>query len=212
MPYARGHRDNVRKKIVHSARRLFNRHGFDRVSIDQIMADAGLTRGVFYTYFDSKADLYADALSCFFTDPAWNNTWEGIDINLGAARVGPQVVRAYLSRQHFETVDDSCPMVALPSDVARAGRNAKRAFEAVFAAMVRFLERDMRTRDRKTRPIAEAIAALCVGGMVVARAMDDRLAADELRSACMTVALRLGGWRERAAKKRPKLRRASSPG
>jgi hypothetical protein len=35
---------------------------------------------------------------------------------------------------------------------------------------------------------------LCVGGMVVARAMDDRAVADELRDACMRVALELGGW------------------
>ena len=32
MPYPAGHRTEVRKKIVDSARRLFNRHGFDNVS------------------------------------------------------------------------------------------------------------------------------------------------------------------------------------
>ena len=41
------HRQQTRKKIVESARRLFNRHGFDAVSIDGIMAGAGLTRGAF---------------------------------------------------------------------------------------------------------------------------------------------------------------------
>jgi TetR/AcrR family transcriptional repressor of nem operon len=49
--------------------------------------------------------------------------------------------------------------------------------------------------------IAQATAALCVGGMVVARAMDDRKLADELRDACMNVGLTLGGWEaEEAAK------------
>jgi hypothetical protein len=46
----------------------------------------------------------------------------------------------------------------------------------------------------KRHRVAQAMAALCVGGMVVARAMDDRVAADGLRDACMAVALRLGGW------------------
>jgi TetR/AcrR family transcriptional regulator, transcriptional repressor for nem operon len=41
---------------------------------------------------------------------------------------------------------------------------------------------------------AQATAALCVGGMVVARAMENREVADELRDACMAVALELGGW------------------
>jgi hypothetical protein len=41
---------------------------------------------------------------------------------------------------------------------------------------------------------AQATAALCVGGMVVARAINNREVADELRDACMAVALELGGW------------------
>ena len=85
MPYPRGHRDKVRNKIVHSARRLFNRSGFEQVSIDQIMEESGLTRGGFYSYFDSKSELYAEALSCFFTDSTWHNTWKGVEIDLNGA-------------------------------------------------------------------------------------------------------------------------------
>jgi len=194
MPYPAGHRDEVRKKIIHSARRLFNRQGFDGVSVDEIMADAGLTRGGFYSYFGSKSDLYAEALACFFTDPEWNNSWEGVDIDLAAADSAAQIVRAYLSRQHFEDVENSCPMVALPSDVARSGKEAKQAFENVFQAMVGVLEHGMATGGQRNRVTAQAIAALCVGGMVVARSMDSRALADELREASMAVALRLAGW------------------
>src|SRR5579859_8233244 len=86
MPYPAGHRDVVRKKIIQSARRLFNRHGFESVSVDKIMEAAGRTRGGFYSYFKSKSDLYVEALSCFFTDPSWKNTWEGIEVDLDAVR------------------------------------------------------------------------------------------------------------------------------
>lgn len=201
MPYPAGHRERTRAKIVEAARTLFNRSGFENVSVNQIMAAAGLTRGVFYTYFQSKADLYVEALSCFFTDREWKNTWEGVEIDLNAAQLGPQVVRAYLSRQHFDNVEGSCPMIALPSDVARAEQKTKRAFEGVFRAMVSFLERDLRQGNGAAPTTAQAIAALCIGGMVVARAVDDRKIADELREACMAVALRLGGWHEAALNK-----------
>jgi AcrR family transcriptional regulator len=70
MPYPPGHHEETRAKIIRSARKLFNRLGFDRVSIDAIMADAGLTRGAFYSYFNTKSDLYAEVLECFFTDRA----------------------------------------------------------------------------------------------------------------------------------------------
>lgn len=196
MPYPAGHSREVRKKIVQSARRLFNRHGFDGVSLKQIMAGAGLTHGGFYSYFASKTELYVEVLGCFFTDPEWKSCWEGVEVDLSSGDVGPQVVRAYLSRQHFEDVENSCPMTALPTDVARSSVSTKRAFETVFKAMVSVLERSAAGNNGPRRDQAQAIAALCVGGMVVARAMADRGYADELRDACMGVALELGGWRK----------------
>src|SRR5271168_5216516 len=201
MPYPANHRAEVKEKIIQSARSLFNVHGFDNVSLDRIMSGAGLTRGGFYSYFQSKSDLYAEVLGCFFTDPEWKNCWEGVHVDLSSTDVGAQVVRAYLSRQHFEDVENSCPMVALPTDVARSGESAKRAFETVFQAMVSVLERSATKNGLPRRATAQAAAALCVGGMVVARAMQNRECADDLRDACMAVALQLGGWD--AAKKHP---------
>ena len=57
MPYPAGHRDMQRERIIQSARKLFNRHGFSDVSVAQITAGAGLTHGTFYSNFDSKNDL-----------------------------------------------------------------------------------------------------------------------------------------------------------
>jgi AcrR family transcriptional regulator len=165
------------------------------------MAGAGLTHGGFYSYFKSKSDLYAEVLGCFFTDPEWKNCWEGVHVDLSSTDVGSQVVRAYLSRQHFEDVENSCPMVALPTDVARSGVNARRAFETVFLAMVSVLERSLSPNGSSRRATAQGIAALSIGGMIVARTMVDRTLADELRAACMTVALELGGWDERSRSK-----------
>jgi TetR/AcrR family transcriptional repressor of nem operon len=205
MPYPAGHRVAVRRRIVDSARHLFNRHGFDNVSVGQIMRGANLTHGGFYSYFKSKSDLYSEVLGCFFTDPNWKNCWEGVQVDLASTDVGKQVVRAYLSRQHFDNVEDSCPMVALPSYVARRGKKVKRAFATVFQAMVSVLERSLFDRKAARHTRAQAIAALCVGGMVVARSVDDRALSDELRDACMSVALRLGGWNNATSSKaRPK--------
>jgi TetR/AcrR family transcriptional repressor of nem operon len=194
MPYPPGHRAAVRRRIIDSARRLFNRYGFDNVSLGQIMAGAGLTHGGFYSYFTSKSDLYAEVLACFFTDPDWKSCWEGVHVDLSSTDVGAQVVRAYLSRQHFEDVENSCPMVALPTDVARSGKTARRAFERVFRAMVSVLERSVMEKGRQRRVTAQAIAALSIGGMVVARAVVDPTVAADLRDACLAMALKLGGW------------------
>jgi AcrR family transcriptional regulator len=207
MPYPAVHRIATRARIVESARRLFNRHGFENVSVKQIMAGAGLTHGGFYSYFRGKSDLYTEVLGCFFTDPNWKNRWEGVEVDLGSADVGAQIVRAYLSRQHFEDVENSCPMVALPTDVRRSGRAVKGAFEAVFHAMVNALERGMSHKGYAQHERASAIAALCVGGLVVARSMRTETAADKLREACMGVAVELGGWNRKQTSK-PRGRRS----
>jgi Bacterial regulatory proteins, tetR family len=65
-PYPAAHRPEV-KKIIESARRLFNRPGFDNVSLQRIMAGANLPTAA--STATSKADLYAEVLGCFFTDP-----------------------------------------------------------------------------------------------------------------------------------------------
>ena len=194
MPYPAGHREEVRQRIVESARSLFNRHGFESVSVAKIMTNAGLTHGAFYKYFKGKADLYCEVLSCFFNDPNWRNRWEGVHVDLASPEAGPQIIRAYLSRQHFENVEDSCPMVALPGDVARSDDRVKAAFEDSVRAMVRVLDREITAKPRRSESTAMAVAALCIGGMVLARSMRDQQFADRLREAAQGAALLLGGW------------------
>ena len=86
MPYPAGHRATVKKNIIDSARKLFNRYGFESVSLNQIMAGAGLTHGGFYSYFKSKSDLYAAVLGCFFTRP-------GVEKLLGRCACGSVIDR-----------------------------------------------------------------------------------------------------------------------
>jgi TetR/AcrR family transcriptional repressor of nem operon len=195
MPYSKEHRAHVRDRIVESARRLFNRRGFEAVSIDSIMEEAGLTRGGFYAYFKSKSDLYIEVLGCFFTDPNWKNRWEGVEIDSTSPEAAAQIVRAYLSRQHFDDVENSCPMVALPNDIARSDEKVRDAFDGVFKAMVTMLGRDVKSTALPAEDTALAIAAMCIGGMVVARALSDTRLADRLRDAAAEASLALGGWK-----------------
>jgi hypothetical protein len=86
-------------------------------------------------------------------------------------------------------------MVALPTDVARSGSSAKAAFQTVFTAMVNVLERSMIETDNCRHLKAQGIAAMCIGGMIVARTIVDRALADELRASCLAVAHDVAGWK-----------------
>src|SRR5579871_1887463 len=132
MPYVPEHKAETRTRILDSARRLFNRNGLTAISIDEIMAGAGLTRGGFYSYFDSKEELYAEAIT-HFVNGGHHAAWQRRV--LAERREGQAMARAivdaYLSRAHLDDVEGSCPIIGLATDVARSGEAAKRAYRQV---------------------------------------------------------------------------------
>jgi len=60
--------------------------------------------------------------------------------------------------------------------------------------MIDTFEHGMTADSQPPRQLALAVTSLCLGGMVLARAIDDRALADELREATMAIALKLGQW------------------
>ena len=194
MPYSPQHKEESRNRILRSARRLFNRRGFAEVSIDEVMAGAGLTRGGFYAHFENKEALFAEAVTHILVDhPA--KDWDGVDFDLDSEQVARVIINAYLSQQHFSDIEGSCPMIALPNDVARGGPGVRKAFGTVLKSMTDIFEFNLPgAPGNDSRERALVIAALCVGGMVLARALDDAEQADEIREAARAEALRIGGW------------------
>ena len=198
MSYPAEHRRLTKQKIVRSARRLFNRRGFDTVSIDDVMADAGLTRGSFYSYFESKGDLYAEAVTQILNEKQLLSS-DGVSIDPRAFDSAAQFVRDYLSREHFEDIDGTCPLIAFPTDFLREEHRVRQAFETVLRVMIDIFEQAMQRNGQAARSRARAIATLCVGGMVLARSIEDRVLADEIREAAMGIALSLGQWPHRTS-------------
>jgi len=47
----------TREKLVFAAMELFAKKGFDKTTVDEIVAKAGVAKGTFYLYFKSKDDL-----------------------------------------------------------------------------------------------------------------------------------------------------------
>ena len=169
MPYSPDHKKGTRQRILKAAARLFNQKGFSEASIEGIMTAAGLTHGGFYRHFHSKDELYAEAVRNFL-HPDVQEPWqkprpELCDPNVSFARY---VVDAYLSREHLDDLDGSCPLIGLPSDVARSSQTVKAAYREVVASMIRLFEAN--SNGPKAREQALVLIALCVGGMVLAEA------------------------------------------
>lgn len=61
-PVRRLRRAERREQILDAATRAFARAGFAATSLDQVAAEAGITRVILYRHFDSKADMYRAVL------------------------------------------------------------------------------------------------------------------------------------------------------
>lgn len=184
MPYSAKHMQKTRKKIVETARILFNRHGFNGVSIDMVMNEAGLTRGGFYNHFKNKEELFSEAVMSFLMGRGaeWRED-AGIDVKNLRPEMAQHMINAYLSPEHLGDLDGQCPMIALPSDIARGGVEAQKSFQILLKAMVSLFEANMTTDDKANQQRAQAISALCVGGMVLSRALPDSELAKNVRIA-----------------------------
>lgn len=89
-------------------------------------------------------------------------------------------------------MEGSCPLIGLPWDVARGGDTVKGAYREVAESMIYVFKMNM--KGRAAREQALLLLTLCVGGMVLARAIDDEgLAADFLGTAHKH-ALKTTGW------------------
>ena len=192
MPYSAEHKARSRAKITESARILFNRHGFQDVTIDMVMENAGLTRGAFYNHFPSKEALYEAAVSSFLMGRGaeWRKD-AGVDPSGPATDMARQMIAGYLSPKHLGDLDGQCPMIALPSDVARSNPQVQAAYQQLLDAMVGIFEHGVDDHSGTARQKALSMAALCVGGMVLARSLPDSSLAEEVRYASEQTALQL---------------------
>src|SRR3954466_12262445 len=113
MRYAAEHNDATRERVLEAASRLFREHGIAAVGLAEIMAEAGLTVGTFYTHFKSKEALLRETLleSLEGRHEALERALRGGDLEMA--------VRAYLSPEHRDAAGTGCPIASLASEVAR---------------------------------------------------------------------------------------------
>ena len=194
MPYSADHKLKTRNRIVEAARILFNRNGFQDVTIDDVMAEASLTRGGFYNHFKNKEELFAEAVSSFLMGRGaqWRSE-AGIDGSASGEIVARQMIDSYLSSEHLGDIDGQCPMIALPSDIARENDAVQMSYQKLLEAMIGLFEGNLKEDVSQARQKALSLAALCIGGMVVARTLSDSALAQEVRSAACQTALEMTG-------------------
>lgn len=181
MRYTPEHKIEARHKIIQAAGALSKKEGFGTTGVDGLMHAAGMTSGAFYKHFKGKEQLLEDIVSTEIKRSIGLFLSEG-----GGTEELAGAVQKYLSRSHVNHPDKGCILPALSAEVGRASSQVKHTFERELMVMMGALE--TRVKDSAN---AQALLAMMVGGVLLARAMDTKTSQSAMLSACQTVACQL---------------------
>jgi len=174
------HKEQSKDKILTSAAMLFTHHGFDKISIDQVMEKAELTRGAFYSHFSSKSDLYAQAINKA-AQVAYQRTPDNETVQMA------EYAQFYLSPAHRDdNLQQPCPLAFLVSDINQKNEQVKSTYTKTFKRFIKLAEQSITDRQQALQS-----AALMIGGLAIARALNEEPLSDELLKSCQAGVLTL---------------------
>jgi TetR/AcrR family transcriptional repressor of nem operon len=159
MRYDADHKPQTRARILKAAMSMLVGGGSAAVSIHGVMRRAGLSHGGFYAHFESR-DALLEAAMAAATARTLADLFGTADTTNGADL--RDVIGRYLGRAHLEA-DTGCPLPASCGGGLDGGAEVAR-HDAV-AAYIQAL-----TAIAPADGAADALLALMVGGVAVARA------------------------------------------
>jgi TetR/AcrR family transcriptional repressor of nem operon len=175
MGYSRDDKVKHHERIVEIASARIRESGTGAPGVAEIMRAAGLTHGGFYKHFGSRDDLVAEAVDRTFADGerAIAAITEDAEDPLGA------FVDWYASAEHRDDPAHGCGIVALGADVLRGEDRVRSAYCEQVDRYLAHLER-LLGGDADARARATVALSTLVGGMLIARAIDDQALSEEI--------------------------------
>jgi TetR/AcrR family transcriptional repressor of nem operon len=181
MSWPKNHKQATRQRIVEAAAAAFRERGVADVGVAEIMRRAGLTHGGFYAHFDSKDDLLGAALDHAATQVT--SMLETAVKNRPGQDQLLNVALTYLSPPHLIHPESGCPVAALGPELGRSSKKVQQKL----AAAIRTRLKNLSDRISSTVPLekrrqrAAGAVACMVGGLVLARGLEEAEALELLK-------------------------------
>lgn len=184
VPSTNTRREVTHERIVQVAARAIRRSGYSGTGVADIMKEAGLTHGGFYSHFESRDAMLVEA-----GDRAGA---ESVAVAARVAAAAPPghelraMIQAYLSPGHIGAVETGCPVSALGSEMPRQAPEVRRAATFRIKEMIDLFARHLPDWGK---PVAHeqamALVAALIGTTMMARAVDDPKLSDALCAATL---------------------------
>jgi TetR/AcrR family transcriptional regulator, transcriptional repressor for nem operon len=187
MRYEKGHKETTRRRIVETAAARFRKDGIEGVGLADLMAEAGLTHGGFYSHFSSKEDLVRATVA---------DAVERARDRFASKNIGGSLetwIRNYLRAGHRDHPERGCIFASLASELGRHSKTTKAGFtevtDVVLSSIESLLPATEPSAERRKR--AAGIFSTVMGALQLARAVNDTALSDEILEAGIASALNL---------------------
>lgn len=195
MRYDKGHKELTRRRILDTAAARFRRDGIEAVGVAEVMGDAGLTHGGFYSHFESKEDLVRATVEHII-----ENARDRFRAEVSAGGLEGWI-RHYLRASHRDHPERGCIGPTLVGELVRhsaatrlaLGKWTRRVYDSIAAELPAAIPAN------KRRGTAAGIFAAMVGAIQLARIAPDQATSDLVLEAGVASALKLAGIKPRLA-------------
>ncbi len=172
------------ERIVSAAARAIRRSGYDGTGVADIMKEAGLTHGAFYSHFESREAMLAEAAQQACAEAA--TAAADLVASVPAGKALEAMLRAYLSNEHCEQIEQGCPLAALGSETPRQVPEVRRVATRHIKSMIDLVARQSpRWGEPGAHEQALVTIATMVGALVLARTVDEPALSGKLRNAAL---------------------------
>lgn len=185
-----GRTSTAKERLMEAVAELFWTLSYDRTTIDQICAKAGVQKGTFYYFFDGKAALAEAAL-----EAEWEKYRPQLDALFSASIPPLERLRRHsefavreqeqLKAQYGSVL--GCPLCTLGTEISTQDNRLRRRIQAIMEHGLAYLEtalRDAHATGEAHVPDVPATARLIhafqLGLLTQARICDDLAVLDEL--------------------------------
>ena len=131
------------------AARAFREHGGDSSGIGTVMSKVGLQKGGFYRHFDSKDDLFVEAVARALDETG--RAMEEVAKSAPEGKATQAIIERYLSVGHANSPGSGCVRAALGPELARKPVEVRQRIEVLLEAYRERLAPFMPGRTREQR-------------------------------------------------------------
>jgi AcrR family transcriptional regulator len=156
-------------RILDAAARAIRRDGFERVSVADVMKEAGLTHGGFYAHFASREAMLAEALARAGSIGAANLARNVEGRQSQGASALRAIIESYLSEAHLAGIERGCSVAALASEMPRQPDELRDASQRRVQALIERVREAL--PDPRDTARAMVIAGTLVGALQLARVL-----------------------------------------